>query len=131
MKIAIISNDKVANIIESDTVPDVGIICDSSVQKGYPVVDGEIIGRPSEWHTLNNLTWEITPENQILKDEEESESARLTGIKTERESAGLKKITIAQAIEKIDQIFADKTTVAQVRSATILALKKMMPYILK
>lgn len=101
---------------------------------GDPLDDDSIpLANPSQYHTLmsDNSGWEITPENQTLKDVGDAENLRLSEIVIEQEAAGLKKIKIAAALDKIDQIFADKTTAAQIRSATILALKKMLPYILR
>jgi len=41
---------------------------------GWPIVGGVPEAPPSKWHTVNatNDGWEITPENQALKDEEET-----------------------------------------------------------
>lgn len=40
---------------------------------GWPIVDGVPLAPPSKWHTVTatNDGWEITPENQALKDLEE------------------------------------------------------------
>ena len=65
---------------------------------------------------------------QAVKDIEEN---RLIEIEAEKDTVGLKQITLQQAYDKIDQIFAGATTVATTRDATITALKKMMPYILR
>lgn len=41
---------------------------------GWPVVAGAPITQPTKWHTVNATHdgWEITPENQALKDAEEA-----------------------------------------------------------
>ena len=66
---------------------------------------------------------EYTPDDLI-------ELQRLTDVETEKESAGLKQITITQAHSKIDQIFDEATTIAQLKVATKVALKKIIPYII-
>lgn len=41
---------------------------------GWPIVDSVPLAPPSKWHTVTatNDGWEITPENQALKDAEET-----------------------------------------------------------
>lgn len=41
---------------------------------GWPIVDSVPLSPPSKWHTVTatNDGWEITPENQALKDAEET-----------------------------------------------------------
>lgn len=41
---------------------------------GWPIVGGVPLAPPSKWHTVTatNDGWEITPENQALKDAEEA-----------------------------------------------------------
>lgn len=41
---------------------------------GWPVVGGIPLAPPSKWHTVTSTNdgWEITPENQALKDAEET-----------------------------------------------------------
>ena len=65
---------------------------------------------------------------QATKDIEES---RINEIEVEKNTVGLKEITIQDAYDKIDQIFEGATTIAQLRTATVNVLKKMIPYILR
>jgi hypothetical protein len=63
-------------------------------------------------------------------DKRAEEDQRKDDISNEIESSGLRKITVAQAHGKIDQIFEDVTTVAALRAATVTALKKIIPFII-
>lgn len=59
-----------------------------------------------------------------------AEEARRAGIEAERETAGLKKVTIQQAHTFIDNKLNAATTVTQVKEAVRDILKRMVPYIL-
>lgn len=63
--------------------------------------------------------------------ENDTEKNRVAEIDVAMGTAGLKDITIQQAYDKIDQIFSGATTVATTREATITALKRIIPYILR
>lgn len=80
----------------------------SSVQCsiGDPIVDGLPVQKPSEFHTVtgDHTGWEITPENQVLKDEYDAEQQRAEDIYNEQESTGLKHLTVDQA----KQIITDR-----------------------
>ena len=65
------------------------------------------------------------------QEEEDIEEARLAEVGVAKNTAGLNKITAQQAYDKIDQIFEGATTIAQLRTATVTALKRMIPYILR
>ena len=68
--------------------------------------------------------------DQAGKDVADAESVRVFDLETEKESVGLRKITVTQAHDKIDQIFDSATTVAQLKNATVLALKKIIPFVI-
>jgi len=62
---------------------------------------------------------------------EDIEKSRLAKIESEKNTAGLKNITVAQAHDKIDQLFLGATTVALLRAACIRAFKILVIFILK
>jgi hypothetical protein len=86
----------------------------------------------SRYHTVkpDGTGCEITPENQILKEADEIEITRVSEVESEKETSGIKKITVVQAHNKIDQIFDEATTVAELKASTKIVLKKMIPFIL-
>ncbi|MCK5614352.1 hypothetical protein KAR91_71460 [Candidatus Pacearchaeota archaeon] len=109
------------------------VLIQNAITEGYD--ESEITAffedrpRPSVYHNMHDgIDW---IEDADLKEAGDVEALRREGIQEEQAASGLKKITVSKAFEKIDQIFENKTTVAQVRTATVLALKKMIPYILE
>lgn len=80
----------------------------------------------------------IAPESDEWNDyldsvtaKKDAEAQRIVDIESEKESSGLKNITVSEAHAKIDQIFADKTTVAQLRTACIKAFKILVAFVIK
>lgn len=67
---------------------------------------------------------------EFLNPDTSAETLRLNEIFSEKEAAGFKQITIQQANDKIDQIFESVSTISQMKDATILVLKKIVPYII-
>jgi hypothetical protein len=96
-------------------------------------LEGRPVIRPDRWTTLNPAgdAWEVTPENQILKDEFEVEELRKSKIEAAQESGGLNKISLEDAKDKIDQIFSGVPDSDDMKQPTILAFKKLVTYILK
>ncbi len=93
-------------------------------------------------HFIDEGNENLLPANCTLMTDEEVETAqehtpedltelqRATDVEAEKESAGLRQITVAQAHDKIDQIFDSASTVAQLKTATVLALKKIIPFVI-
>lgn len=101
---------------------------------GWPLnSEGLPIVPPTTYHTVmpDNSDWELTAENAVQKEADEIEASRIAGIEQEKELSGLKKVTVAQAHAKIDQMFMDKTTIAQLRTATVRAFKLLSTFVLK
>ena len=67
----------------------------------------------------------IRTEDQTIK---VVERARQAGIKAEKQSAGLKGMTVVQAHQLIDDAFAGATTVSANKAAVKSVLKKLVPY---
>jgi len=59
------------------------------------------------------------------------EKNRQKEINQEKSTTGLKNISVQSAHNKIDEIFENATTVAALRTATVIALKKIIPYVLE
>lgn len=98
--------------------------------------DGNIVGlyaRPQydEQEVLAEDDQEMIDHFAAEQAAKDIENVHIAEIEVEKENAGLKNITVAQAHEKIDQIFEGATTIALLRAAIIMALKKMIPYILR
>jgi len=62
---------------------------------------------------------------------EDAEKNRIAEIEVEKDAAGLKKTTLQQAYDKIDQIFSRATTIALLRAACIRAFKILVVFILR
>lgn len=63
-------------------------------------------------------------DNKVVNDK------RIADLETERESTGIRNLTVEQAHDKIDQIFNGATTVAGLRTATVVALKEIIPFVI-
>jgi len=63
--------------------------------------------------------------------EENAEKIRIDEIEAEKDTSGLKEITVQQAHDKIDEIFSSATTIALLRAACIRAFKILVVFILK
>ena len=78
---AMIENNLVINMAKFDDLatPPTGWIDVTGIDCGigWPVVTGVPLVPPTRWHTvtITNDGWEITPENQALKDEAEAEAS--------------------------------------------------------
>lgn len=90
-----ISNFKDDEIAQPPWIDVTGLVCDI----GWPLDGGVPLEKPSRWHTVTSDSsgWEISSENQALKDQYETEQQRASDIVTEQESTGLKGITVDQA----------------------------------
>lgn len=88
--------------------------------------------KPSHYHTLNQAggAWEITAENQVLKDAGEEEVTRKADIQTARDNSGFKKVTAQKAYDFIDGKLDGASNAAEVKEAIRDILKKMIPHIL-
>lgn len=82
-------------------------------------------------HYLFIFDGSVISKNQVAIDHNNQEIARKQRIDEEQESSGLKKVTIEQAHDKIDQIFSDTTTVPQLRNACMQAFKIVVSFILR
>lgn len=77
-KFAQIVNNLVFNITnnrDDDVLPPNWLdVTEITCGLGWPIVDDVPISPPTKWHTVTatNDGWEITPENQALKDAEEA-----------------------------------------------------------
>jgi acetylornithine deacetylase/succinyl-diaminopimelate desuccinylase-like protein len=60
----------------------------------------------------------------------QKEQIRIENISSEKETAGLKNVTVEQAYAFIDSRIDSATTVAQVKAAVKDILKRMVPYII-
>jgi len=72
-----------------------------------------------------------TEQDKLPTELEVAEKNRVNEIEAERATSGLRKITIDQAYDKIDQIFLGATTIALLRSACIRAFKILVVFIIK
>ena len=74
---------------------------------------------------------EIVVFYQTRQDTKDAESLRQEGIEAGKMASGLKEISIDQANTYIDNQLDDATTIAQLREATKVVLKKMIPFLLQ
>lgn len=102
-KFAEVVDNLISNITTNndEDSPDTGWIDVTGVPVdiGWPVVSGVPVVKPSRWHTVTagNDAWEITTENQTLKDAYDAEQQRGIDIATEQQAAGMNGITVQQA----------------------------------
>jgi hypothetical protein len=84
--------------------------------------------KPSRWHTLNSggNDWEITPENQALKDALDAERIRRDDIETARTETGFRGLTIEEKRQRIRNLFSDVPAGNPMKSPTIKALNKIL-----
>lgn len=114
-KYAEIENNLVKNISNHDDAAELpsGWIDVTSIpcSIGWPIESGVPLAKPSSWHTVNgdNTGWEVTAENQVLKDEYDAEQQRAADIYNEQESTGLKHLTVDQA----KQIITDRIDIVR------------------
>lgn len=86
---------------------------------GWPISGGIPLAQPSSWHTVtgDHTAWEITAENQILKDEADAAAQRSIDIKDEQQSSGLQGITVDEA----KQIVTDRIDIVRALPESNLA----------
>ena len=100
----------------------------AKILKKYP--DAVELDRlPEKYETyIHGQGYVLDSEQQEI---DEIEQTRIVDIETEKDASELKKITVQQAYDRIDQIFSGATTIAGLRTACVRAFKILVVFILK
>lgn len=100
--------NNICNFPDEHPIPDGWMdVTEIDCNINWPIINGVPTGPPSKWHTIksDNLGYEITPDNQTLKDSQDAEKVRSREISQAQISSGMKNDTVLTAQEKISDIF--------------------------